>query len=102
MFCDNKSYLCLQNYGVSHVDELFLIFKFAQVSSSWLGDLALQTDEDIEVSKKLVQLWTNFAKNGRPIEGNSNRIKLFIFILIMNFEMVHGSLFNNQRKLSMP
>jgi len=60
-----------ENYGVSHVDELFLIFKFAQVSSSWLGDLALQTDEDIEVSKKLVQLWTNFAKNGRPIEDGS-------------------------------
>eukprot|EP00092_Neocalanus_flemingeri_P012684 GFUD01013668.1.p1 GENE.GFUD01013668.1~~GFUD01013668.1.p1 ORF type:complete len:641 (+),score=136.04 GFUD01013668.1:337-2259(+) len=60
-----------ENYGVSHVDELFLLFKFAQVSSSWLGDLALQTEDDIQVSQKLVQLWTHFAKHGRPTEDDS-------------------------------
>ena len=54
---------------MSHVDELFLMFRFSQVSGSWLGDLALQTEEDIAVSRKLVQLWTNFAKTGRPTEG---------------------------------
>ena len=46
------------------------MFKFAQVSSSWMGDLALQTEEDIQVSKKLVDVWTHFAKYGRPTEGN--------------------------------
>jgi len=60
-----------EDYGVSHVDELFLMFKFAQVSNSWLGDLALQTDDDIRMARKLVQLWTNFAKNGRPTEDDT-------------------------------
>ena len=68
----------LQDYGVSHVDELFLMFKFAQVSNSWLGDLALQTDDDIRMARKLVQLWTNFAKHGRPTEGNENFTNLII------------------------
>ena len=58
-----------QSYGVSHVDELFLMFRFSQVSGSWLGDLSLQTEEDITVSRKLVRLWTNFAKTGKPTEG---------------------------------
>ena len=56
---------------MSHVDELFLMFRFSQVSGSWLGDLALQTEEDIRVSRKLVRLWTNFAKTGRPTEGRT-------------------------------
>jgi len=60
-----------EEYGVSHVDELFLMFKFAQVSNSWMGDLALQTEDDIRMSRKLVQLWTNFAKNGKPTEDDS-------------------------------
>ena len=51
------------------MDEVFLMFKFAQVSNSWLGDLALQNDDDFKMSKKLVKLWTNFAKNGKPTEG---------------------------------
>ena len=58
-----------KNYGVSHADELFLMFKFQQVSSSWLGDLALQTEQDIVVQRKLVKLWTHFAKTGKPTEG---------------------------------
>ena len=58
-----------QSYGVSHVDELFLMFRFSQVSGSWLGDLALQTEEDITVSRKLVRLWANFARTGQPTEG---------------------------------
>ena len=58
-----------QNLGVSHMDELFLLFHFAQVSDSWLGDLAIKTDDDILVSAKLVTLWTNFAKTGEPTEG---------------------------------
>jgi len=60
-----------ENYGVCHMDEVFLMFKFAQVSNSWLGDLALQNDDDFKMSKKLVKLWTNFAKNGKPTEDDS-------------------------------
>merc|ERR1712002_1042422 len=30
------------------------------------GDLALQVEDDIEVSKKMLSLWTEFAKNGNP------------------------------------
>ena len=61
--------MSFKNYGVSHADELFLMFKFQQVSSSWLGDLALQTEQDIVVQRKLVKLWTHFAKTGKPTEG---------------------------------
>lgn len=58
---------------MSHVDELFLLFRVSQVSGSWLGDLALQTPEDITVSRKMVKLWTNFAKTGKPTEGLSTK-----------------------------
>ena len=51
------------------MDELFLLFRVSQVSGSWLGDLSLQTPEDFTVSRKLVKLWTNFAKTGKPTEG---------------------------------
>ena len=61
---------------MSHVDELFLMFRFSQVSGSWLGDLALQTEEDITVSRKLVHLWTNFAKTGKPTEGDNNDVMI--------------------------
>ncbi len=30
------------------------------------GDLALQTEDDIAVSSKLVELWTQFALTGSP------------------------------------
>jgi len=60
-----------ENYGVSHCDELFFLFRVDQVSSSWLGDLALQTEEDLIVQKKLVKLWTNFAKTGSPTQDES-------------------------------
>jgi len=52
--------------GVSHFDELFLLFKFSS-----LDDLALKTEEDVLVSEKLVTLWTNFAKTGKPTEDDS-------------------------------
>lgn len=52
--------------GVSHFDELFLLFKFSS-----LDDLALKTEEDVLVSQKLVSLWTNFAKTGKPTEDDS-------------------------------
>ena len=51
---------------MSHFDEVFLLFN---VSS--LDNLALKTEEDVNVAKKLVSLWTSFAKNGRPTPGKT-------------------------------
>ena len=79
----------MQSYGVSHVDELFLLFRFSQVSGSWLGDLALQTPEDITVSRKLVTLWTNFAKTGKPTEGNI--LTPIQDCLLINFQTTLGN-----------
>merc|ERR1719383_960413 len=56
----------LEPMGVCHADELFLMFRNEDVSKSWLGDLALNTEEDIHVSRKLLELWTNFAATGHP------------------------------------
>ena len=69
VFIKFPNYFFRQNYGVSHADELFLLFRFSQVSSSWLGDLALQTEEDFTVQRKLVNIWTQFAKTGKPTQG---------------------------------
>ena len=52
---------------MSHFDELFLMFKFSS-----LNDLAMKTDEDVLVSQKLVSMWTNFAKTGKPTEGDTH------------------------------
>ena len=51
---------------MSHFDELFLMFKFSS-----LNGLAMKTDEDILVSQKLISMWTNFAKTGKPTEGDT-------------------------------
>ena len=50
---------------MSHFDEVFLMFKFSS-----LNDLAIKTEEDAIVSQKLVSMWTNFAKTGKPTEGD--------------------------------
>merc|ERR1719384_52557 len=60
-----------ENYGVSHTDELFLLFRCSQVSSSWLGDLALQTEEDFAAQRRLVAAWTGFARTGKPTQDDS-------------------------------
>ena len=62
-----RFYPLTQVLGVSHFDELFLLFKFSS-----LDDLALKTEEDVLVSEKLVTLWTNFAKTGKPTEGDTH------------------------------
>ena len=59
----------MQNYGVSHADELFLLFRWQQVSSSWLGDLALQTEDDLAAGRRLVQAWARFVTTGSPAPG---------------------------------
>jgi len=56
----------MEPLGVCHMDEVFLMFRHDEVSRSWLGDLALQTEEDIQVSSKLLELWTTFATTGTP------------------------------------
>jgi len=52
--------------GVCQTDELFLMFRHDEVSRSWFGDLALQTEEDITVSRKMLEMWTTFAITGNP------------------------------------
>jgi len=61
----------MEQIGVSNTDELFIMFRHEEVSRSWLGDLALQVENDIEVSKKMLSLWTEFAKNGNPTKDGS-------------------------------
>jgi len=61
----------MEQIGVSNTDELFIMFRHEEVSRSWLGDLALQVENDIEVSKKMLNLWTEFAKNGNPTKDGS-------------------------------
>jgi len=56
----------MEPLGVCHADEIFLLFRNDDVSKSWLGDMALQTEEDILVSRKLLELWTEFAVSGKP------------------------------------
>ena len=60
---------------MSHFDELFLLFKFSS-----LDGLALKTEEDVLVSQKLVSLWTNFAKTGKPTEGDTYLRKAHLYL----------------------
>ncbi len=50
------------NFGVCHADELFLQFR-----QDILGDQnEIIKADDLEMSKKLISLWTTFAANGDP------------------------------------
>ena len=66
----------MQNYGVSHADELFLLFRWQQVSSSWLGDLALQTEDDLAAGRRLVQAWARFVTTGSPAPGQRQPLEI--------------------------
>lgn len=48
-----------KHYGASHADELPMLFQFPFV----LGRVG-KDSEDYEFSKKVVHIWTTFAKNG--------------------------------------
>jgi len=61
----------MEQIGVSSTDELFLMFRHEEVSRSWLGDLALQTEDDIRMSRKMLELWTEFAATGNPTKDGS-------------------------------
>ncbi len=50
------------DFGVCHADELFLQFR-----QDFLGDQnEIMKADDLEMSKKLISLWTTFAANGDP------------------------------------
>ena len=70
---------------MSHFDEVFLMFKFSS-----LNDLAIKTEEDVLVSQKLVSMWTNFAKTGKPTEGDIHG-KADIHIYDYSLQMTHGN-----------
>ena len=48
-------------YGVSHADELFMLFKSHQFPVE-----TVFTDEDKVTSQNMLQMWTDFAKTGNP------------------------------------
>jgi len=57
-----KSY----DFGVSHADELFLLFRQTGLLSD--RNEILRTEKDQLMIKKLIRLWTSFASKGQPDE----------------------------------
>lgn len=49
-----------ENFGVGHVDDLFYIFPFINL----IKDFRVMTEEDHQIRKQMVKMWTNFAKYG--------------------------------------
>ncbi|XP_023336026.1 uncharacterized protein LOC111707202 isoform X2 [Eurytemora carolleeae] len=60
----------MDSLGACQADQLFLMFRHEDVSKSWLGDLALQTEDDINVSNKLLKMLVEFAGTGKPSKDN--------------------------------
>ncbi|GFG30806.1 hypothetical protein Cfor_10869 [Coptotermes formosanus] len=50
-----------ENFGISHCDDLIYLFRIPLLFPDWPPG-----HPDLKVSETLVQLWTNFAKYGRP------------------------------------
>jgi carboxylesterase type B len=48
-------------HGVSHADELFVMFKLHKIPME-----SVYTESDKATSKNLLKLWTDFAKTGNP------------------------------------
>jgi carboxylesterase type B len=48
-------------YGVSHADELFIMFKSHKIPID-----GVYTESDKATSKNVLKLWTDFAKTGNP------------------------------------
>jgi len=46
--------------GVAHADELFMMFK------TGIPLQQRKTETDVEVSERLIRLWTDFVKTGNP------------------------------------
>ena len=53
-------------HGVSHVDELFMMFKPHKIPIE-----GVYSDEDKATSENMLKLWTDFAKTGNPTPGPS-------------------------------
>ena len=49
------------DHGVGHGDELFMLFKTQKIPIE-----SVYTDTDKATSKKILKLWTDFAKTGNP------------------------------------
>jgi len=49
--------------GSTHFDEIFMLFK-----SRSIPFLKRHTDDDLNVSKVMLEIWTDFAKSGMPLQ----------------------------------
>ena len=54
-------------HGVSHADELFVMFKPHMIPSD-----GVYTDEDKDTSKNILKLWTDFAMTGNPTPDSAS------------------------------
>ena len=63
MFYDAYSEISSNDFGVCHADELFIQFR-----NRALGDKneAMRTEKDVQVTDKMIQLWTRFASGHQP------------------------------------
>ncbi|CAG2181239.1 unnamed protein product, partial [Oppiella nova] len=52
---------CSQEMGVCHAADIEIVF----------GMSVLVHSKDADFSKSVMQMWTNFAKNGKPMDGTS-------------------------------
>ena len=59
--------LITPQHGVSHFDEIFLMFKAQKLPVE-----GVFTDLDKATSKNLLTLWTDFAKSGDPTPEKSS------------------------------
>ena len=59
-------------YGVGHLDELLLLFNIAGLQNMTLPDPMgkgpLTATKDVRMAEILLDVWTNFAKFGKPAE----------------------------------
>ena len=62
-FYDAYSEISSNDFGVCHADELFIQFR-----NRALGDKneAMRTEKDVQVTDKMIQLWTRFAAGHQP------------------------------------
>ena len=63
MLYNSYSKVAQNEFGVCHADELFVQFRAKVFGDK--NELA-KTDKDTEVTKKMMQMWTNFAYGVEP------------------------------------
>ncbi|CAO1442227.1 unnamed protein product, partial [Diamesa serratosioi] len=57
------------DYGTSHADDLLYMFPMRKEVSTYFN--SIPTEQDIQLTKTLVELWVNFAYTGNPTPKDS-------------------------------